>query len=447
MRFAIPLAATLAASWAFTPLAHGQDPVRLKESFPAGYQYHVSSRVELSGTLTAPGATGVTPVPPQGSKPLAISGESAVEYDERVLNSNDGSVQKTVRLYRRLDFRRKIGDRPEENSLRPAVRLLVLLRHKQSEVPFSPDGPMTWAEIDLVRTDVFTPALTDLLPEREVRTGDRWPARKQAVQELTDLDEISDGQVQCKLQEIASRNGRRLARVDFTGTVTGTNEDGPNRQTIDGYFLFDLQSHHLSYLYLSGVSSMLDNAGKTLGKVEGRFVLTRRLEADVKELSDTAIRKVNVEPTEENTLLLFHEPSLGVQFLYPRRWTVRRADARQIALDEPKGGGLLITLEPLAQTPTGPQFQKEVQDSLRKQSAKVRRLGTPSKVTAATGELEHFDLEAEVGQEKLVLDYFVARQKDGGATFAGRFPFGEAAALHRDAERIARTLQLVPPKK
>src|SRR5262245_42172464 len=34
--------------------ALAQEPVRLRENFSPGYQYHVSTRTELSGTLTLP---------------------------------------------------------------------------------------------------------------------------------------------------------------------------------------------------------------------------------------------------------------------------------------------------------------------------------------------------------------------------------------------------------
>src|SRR5207302_9654634 len=64
-------------------------------------------------------------------------------------------------LFRSIEFQRNIGDREQQQTIRPAVRRLVLLRHNNTEVPFSPDGPLTWGEIDLVRTDVFTPALAD----------------------------------------------------------------------------------------------------------------------------------------------------------------------------------------------------------------------------------------------------------------------------------------------
>ena len=72
------------------------------------------------------------------------------------------------------------------------------------------------------------------------------------------------------------KDGRAQARVTFRGTVRGANEDGPNRQQLDGWLLFDLDSNYLSYLYLKGVHSLLDPDGKEVGRVEGRYVLSRK---------------------------------------------------------------------------------------------------------------------------------------------------------------------------
>src|SRR5207302_7186095 len=146
------------------------------------------------------------------------TGKSAIEYDERVLTADtDGQVQKTFRIYRRIDFQRKVGERQQESTIRPGIRRLVVIRHENAEVPFSPDGPLTWGEIDLVRTDVFTPALLGLLPDQAVRRGDRWNATTAAVQELTDLERIEEGGVECRLEEVATLEGRHYARVAMKG--------------------------------------------------------------------------------------------------------------------------------------------------------------------------------------------------------------------------------------
>jgi len=188
--------------------------------------------VDLTGTLTPPAEKG-QPAP----KPVAVKGDSAIEYDERVAAVENGEVRKTVRLYSRMDFEKTLADRPAEGSLRPSVHRLVVMRQSGTKAPFSPDGPLTWGEIDLVRTDVFTPALSGMLPDHAVSVGDRWNVSADAVRELTDMEHIDEGKIECRLEEVSTKDGRRQARVTVGGAVRGGNEDGPNRQQLDGLVL------------------------------------------------------------------------------------------------------------------------------------------------------------------------------------------------------------------
>src|SRR5947209_312559 len=127
--------------------AQVQEPVRLHEPMKTGAQYTVSCRVDVSGSLTLPLEKGEN-----APKTLSVSGTSAIDYHERLLTvGGDGQVSRTARLYRKLEFQRKVGDQLQHSSLRPEVRRLVILRHSQVEVPFSPDGPMTWNELDMIR--------------------------------------------------------------------------------------------------------------------------------------------------------------------------------------------------------------------------------------------------------------------------------------------------------
>jgi hypothetical protein len=217
-----------------------QQPTVIRETLQPGTQYSVSCRVEVAGNLTLPLEKGqATPTS------LKITGTSALEYHERVLALKDQQVDRTIRLYRKLDFQRKVGDQAQQSTLRPAVHRLVILRKNQVEVPFSPDGPMTWNELDMIRTDVFSPALTGLLPAQAVGLGDTWKASAGAVQELTDLEKIDEGHLTCKLDQLQVLGGRKHARLTFSGSIRGIGEDGPTRHAVDGYLLFDLESTHI----------------------------------------------------------------------------------------------------------------------------------------------------------------------------------------------------------
>jgi hypothetical protein len=446
LRHASPGTALLTALTLSTGLSAAEEAVRLVEKFPVGYQYHVRTRVDLNGSLLLPAEKDKT-----APKPLEIRGDSAIEYDEKVLAlTKDGQVQKTMRILERMDFHRTTGDREQKSSLRREVRRLVLLRRKNVEVPFSPDGPLTWGEIDLVRTDVFTPALGGMLPERAVKPGDRWEANLIAVQELTDLEQIDTGTLQCKLESIFRREKQRLARVAFNGAITGTGEDGRNRQRLEGYFEFDLDGGYLSYVLLKGRHTLLEGT-KEVGSIEGRFVMSRKANTRSPDLTDEKLKGVAQEPNADNTLLLYDDPDLGVRFLYPRRWRVAVTGGRQIAVDASDGSaGLLITIETPARMPTGTQFLTESRDWLVSQKAKVLKTEAVRQIRTAPS-LEHFSLEAEMNGQKFVMDYHVLRQNEGGATFAARLPPSDFVELQQEVGRLAQSLtisrRIEEPKK
>src|SRR5260370_29199371 len=131
---------------------------------------------------------------------------------------------------------------------------------------------------------------------------------------------IDEGELECTFDVVQQLEKHRVARVAFGGTIRGTNEDGPNKQQLDGYLYFDLETNHLSYLSLRGVHLLPDKDGKEAGRLEGRFVLSRQVNTQCKELSDEGLKGVALEPNDDNTRLLYDNPDLGVRFQYPRRW-------------------------------------------------------------------------------------------------------------------------------
>src|SRR5262249_329419 len=156
---------------------------------------------------------------------------------------------------------------------------------------------------------------------QSVRVGERWNAAGYAVQELTDLDKIDEGTVSCQFEQLTTQEGRKQARIIFSGTVKGVGEDGPTRHTLSGYLHYDLQSKMIGYLSGQGGQQMLDKDGKMVGSVEGTFVLSRRPDS-CKDLSDESLRPLKLEPNDDNTQLLYVNSELGVRFLHPRNWRI-----------------------------------------------------------------------------------------------------------------------------
>lgn len=413
-----------------------QEPIRLEERFFEGQRYHVSARVDLAGTVTTPGEKG------QAARTIKLQGDSAFEYDERILTVAEGQVRRALRQCQRLELERTFGGRAQQNILRPGVRRLVVLREKQAKEPFSPDGPLLFTEIDLVRNDVFVPVLLGLMPDQPVLPGQRWMAGTEAVQELTGLTKIEDGKLECQLEPLTAAPGqRRQARVSFTGTVRGTGEGGRSIQQLQGYYLFDLDARYLTYVFLKGSHVLLDKDNKEGGRLDGRFVLSRSLVGRFAELSDEALKGVKLEPDADNTRVLYDNPELGVRFQYARRWWITGVRGNQITMDTAEGHGLLLTLEPAAKSPTAGQFLKETQEWLAGQKARILRVD-PVRTLPGTPVMEHFGLEAEMGGQKFLMDYFLLRQGQTGILLAARLLPGNQDVIRLEVERLARSLSL-----
>ena len=278
--------------------------ITLVELFKPGHTTRVEVRVKVTGKLALPGTEKS-----RRGQLVAISGTSKVSYDERLLQPDEAArspqlsegnparvppdpppALKTVRVYRTVEFDRVVADIKQDAGLRPSIRRMVVIRSGSRKAPFSPDGPLTWGEIDVVRTDVFNPALIPgLLPAQAVKPGQNWKASAAAIAELTDMEKVDDGSLTVEFVGIVKPAGKQLARLKIHGTVRGVNEDGPNRQKLDGTAYFDRDSAILTYLSVRGTKELLDGKGQMVGVIEGQFAMTRTPLAKMPaDLSDAA---------------------------------------------------------------------------------------------------------------------------------------------------------------
>lgn len=439
-RFGLPVL-ILAGAVGLPGQAVGQELVTLVEAFKPGHAYKVDVQVKIDGKLALPVEKGKPP------KVVPIVGASRLAYDERILEPDEANAQKAVRAYREVEFKRMTGIVTQDAGIRPSVRRMVVIRAGDRRAPFSPDGPLTWGEIDVVRTDVFNPAaVPGLLPPGPVKQGQSWKATAAAVAELTDMEKVQEGGLTVEFVGTTTLVGRPVAKLRVSGTVRGVNEDGPSRQKLDGTGYFNLETKLLTYLSIKGTHELLDGTtGQTMGVVEGQFVMTRLpltpLPAD---LSDDSLRGLGLKPDAENTLLLYDDPRLGVRFLYPRGWRVAAVQGKQLTLDHARlGAGVLITVEPAAKVPTADDYLREVTAFLQKEKATVAVAAKPDRVRGDPGQLDRFALTAAFEKDAARLEYAVLRQTDGGATVAARLPAAAAADLRTDVERVIRSLSII----
>lgn len=415
--------------------ASAEEPIRLTDKSPTGSEFRVVTASTIAGELLTPVAKDKPP------ERIKIGGRSTIDYLERILpvDAKDADY-KSLRVYETVAFRKTAGDRTDEMTLRPAVRRLVFMKKGPHKVPFSPDGPLLWGEIELLRTDLVVPALAGLLADKPVQRGDTWTASAAAVAELTDLEKVESGELRCTFDQMIVSGPRKVAQVVFQGTLQGVNEDGPTRQKLNGRVQVDLAAGCITFLRVEGEHFLLDADGKDAGKITGTFELTRTPLMGHPALAESVVKGLDLNPSPENTKLLYHTPESGVRLVHPRNWRVVRTSGRQITLDETDGAGLLVTLDTVEGAPTAARYLREALKELEDRGAKVLDRSGPERL--ADG-IERFTVDAQFGGEKVVMSYWVVRQEKGAATLAARVPDRHREARLKELDGLVRSFAVV----
>lgn len=417
------------------PVFGAEPAVSLVEKFDEKNVCRVDVKSSISGTISVPVGEGQLPTV------VTLVGQHHFEYDERALPSEDTAEKRLVRTYRTFEFDRTIGGQKQTAAIRPEVRRMVFLRSAEGKkAPFSPDGPLTFDEIDVLKNDLFTPTLvTGLLPADSVSPGTKWRASLSAVIDLTDLDKVEEGGLEVEYVGVITANGKKYAKLVIDGTISGSNEDGPSRQRIDGTAYFDLAASRLSYFKLNGVHELLGPDGKPTGKIEGTFTVNRDPSPKADEFTDAALKAVDLNPTDANTRLLYDNRELGLKFLHPRRWRVGVVQGRQVVLTEPQGGWAKMTVLPATLTPTAAAFQTEVKAFLAKEKVKLSPVPEPKRWKNQPP-VDRFGIDVQAETGKLRMEFALLATPDGGVTVDARLPEKQAADLAPDLDTILKSL-------
>jgi len=407
-----------------------QQKVVLREKYQVGELYLVEASTEQTGVLD----TVQDPKQPNLPKRLSKSGKAKSQYVEKVLFVDlDQLAGKTIRKYQVLEAEHRVGNDSTLARLRPQLQHMVLDRQGSQAVTFSPDGSMLITELEHVRTDVFLPRLSGLLPVEAVAPGTSWKAANTAILELTDLQKVESGFLTCTFAQIEPND---VALIRFDGKVAGASPVGFNEQTIQGNYRFDLKAQRLITLKFEVTSVLMDRDHKRVGDISALYQMIRKPAPEQK--IDTA--GMTLEPTEENTLLLVQEPRLGVEMVHSRRWVPRPVNDKSWVIDGPSGSGLPIQMESASNIPQAEAIRKQIEATLGRTAQNLKPLPVPPGWT----DVQRLSWMGSQNGKEYVFEYFLWKQGSKGAIIAGRYFAPEAGLAQKDVERMIKGLRGMP---
>jgi hypothetical protein len=294
------------------PLAFGDEKaVTLAEEIRPGDYFRYEIGLEVGGKMK---------VERDGrDDSLPLNARARHQFTERVDVAADNGVGQAVRHYADAVSETVVGVDKTRRTLGADRRLIVAQRAADGTLHFSPDGPLTRDELDLVAEHFDTLCLPGLLPNKAVRPGDTWPIDNGAAQAACLFHGLAKNDLVGKLTEI--KDGAAVLAI--TGSAEGVEFGAAVKVAVTARAKFDLAVRRVTALEWK--QSDEREAGPVSPPLEVKATVTLSrlpLEIEPKELSAAARAKVPTDGKVPELLLqLRYADTAGrFQFVYPRDW-------------------------------------------------------------------------------------------------------------------------------
>jgi len=305
--------------------------------------------------------------------PLVVSGK--VAYEERLLAvaDNDG-VRRSVRHYTDAGAEIKVGQGLITPRLNAERRIFVAQIDAGGATLFSPLGPLTRDDLELVEIQGNSLAVSGLLPDRPVRAGERWELNRELLAILVGLETITRSDVHGTLEPPDGST----AVLTIQGTLEGAAEGVASTIEIKAKVNFDLTRRVVTWLAANFRERREISHGEPGFEVIARLRLAITPQTESEALSDRALRDLPLTATAGSTLLQLTPQKGFFRLIHDRRWRVM-LDRHDLCVLRCVDRGDLIAqcnVSELAEAEPGKRlalegFQAEVLDSLTSSAGQI----------------------------------------------------------------------------
>ena len=310
------------------------DGVSLREGDPPATRALIEMKAQGESRPELPPGSPEGAVPPP---PIPLKIEARLDVFERVIaRKPDGSPRRAAR--RVVEAASAIGG-PGASlfSIRPEVALLIADRRDLGTVVFSPGGPLTRWELEMVQVPGDPLALGGLLPSKPVKLGDKWPVSAESARNLTDYDALTSNGLEAKLESLD--DARAVVRIG--GEVRGSTRGGVGLMGFSGKLVFDRKSKLIQTLELDRDETRAQGLVEFGLAVKSRLTVERSAVPVPSTLSDDAVTTLPKDDDPSLERLLLSPSGAPYSLEHDRDWHLTREDARQAVLRRVEKGEML----------------------------------------------------------------------------------------------------------
>ncbi len=409
-----------------------------------GQTDHVNVLLEASGDVLVKSDTGEKP------ERLEVGLTCRRDYDEKTLQMPTATEKmlRGVRYYHKASATLRKGTVAQTPTLRPESQIVGVEIVGGKSTLFSPRGPFSMDELELVTAVGESLCLDQLLPGKPTKIGSPWRISDDTTALLLGLEEITSNSVQMVLNEVTPE----FARFELVGQVEGKLFGASNQISLKAKCRFDRRTGRIDWF------AMRLKQNRDIGVVEDGLDATVLVQTKItqletsEKLSDAALANLSLKPTDELTLVRYLQSQGGCQLTHDRSWFLidRTRDQDEFhRLHRGHDIGLCkISPQPQVSVPNLPsleQFQGIVQKLLGTNLAEFSELSeaeTPAHLRILRVKAKGKDNAVPVGW----FYYLVSDPEGRQVMFAFRVEEKWLEPFGRADERLVHSLRFVEKK-
>ena len=386
---------------------------------------------------------------PDDREPLAV--ECRLTYDEKTLRTLSDADAKalSIRHYEQTAAKLTVGRTTLEPTLRPERCLVGVQVDRRNVTLFSPHGPLTRKELELVEVLGNSLLLDRFLPQEAVAIGDRWKHSEPLMAALLDLEAIAETDVQSVVTEVTDK----AARMEMSGHVEGAVDGVSTEIDIKAKYRFDRRTRRIDWFAML-VSE--DRGASRIGDGwNAKALLQMQIspETESEYLTEAALKGLVLEPDDALEQLKYTSADGKWQLIYDRPWHVCRDREDLVILRWLDRGEFIaqcniFTLPntlPDKQVPLA-EFQSDLQRALGDDFGEFVEAG--QQVNEAGYLVYRVVVAGSVGDLPFQWNYYYVRDQQGRrVTFAFTVEGKLASQLGNADRRLINSLRFTDPKK
>jgi hypothetical protein len=397
-----------------------EEPVALRPAARIGDSGRVVVALEAEGTFREALPQGGTEKaePP---RPRRLKVQTRTEFAERIVTLDaDGRPARVARWVTQAAAALNGEIRTRATATRPEVALLVAERRDESVVVFSPAGPLTRSELEVVEAVGDPLALTGLLPDRPVVRGDHWRVGGDAVRGLSGYDALAANALDASVESLDAT----AAIIRLKGEIRGAALGGAGTIACEGTLRFDRAAGQIVRLDVTRRETRKAGPVEEGLDITSTLTVERQAIATPAALSDAVIAALPRDRDPERELLILMAPDGKYTLKHDRDWHIYWDDTRLTVLKRLDHGEVIAqcNLNVGPKVPPGKhQHPDQFRDDVR------RALGARFDRFVGAGEVEgdpaggfryKVAVQGRQGDVGILWDYYLIAGPDGDQVLA-----------------------------